>query len=265
MIARLTFLGITAFWITMNVLLWRMEFGPQHDDMPVPLALVWGKILTAPDASSLSIYQNNIRMGYCELATDVGQEMAKFDADKPPQEGAFSQTGGQVHLAGNMAVGDFTNRVKFDARVQFNPVREWQELTLKVTFHGTIVEFHSLATNQTVELKITGEGEPAITRTLAFADLKNPATVIHIFTGNLMDGLLGEMDFPALAAAPASPGPWVGRRTRLKIGAEFVPVYQLETRLLDRAITIDVSTLGEILQVDLPGNITARIDALSHP
>jgi len=263
MTARLTFLGITIFWVTMNVWLWRMEFGPHQDDMPVPLSLVWRKILTAPDASSLSVYQDDVRMGYCELSTGVGQEMAKFDSDKPPVDGIFTQ-GGQVHLAGNVALGDFTNRVKFDGRIQFNPAREWRELNLKISAHGTVLEIHSFATNQTVELKVSGEGLVIIERSLAFAELKNPAALLHAFVGSLGDGWLSELDLPA-ASGNTEPGRWDARRTRLKIGSESVPIYQLETRLFDRAITVDVSTLGEILRVDLPGNITARIDELSHP
>ena len=72
MCARLTFLGITAFWVTMNVLLWRVEFGARGGDTPVPAHLVWHKILTAPDASSLSVYQKGERMGYCEFSTGRG-------------------------------------------------------------------------------------------------------------------------------------------------------------------------------------------------
>jgi hypothetical protein len=78
---------VATFWITMNVLLWRMEYGSQGGDMPVPLQLVWRKILTAPDASSFSVYQNGDRTGYCELSTSVGQQMAAMDDTKPPPEG----------------------------------------------------------------------------------------------------------------------------------------------------------------------------------
>ena len=41
MTARLTFLGIVAFWLTMNVLLWRAEFGAHGGDTPVPVQLVY--------------------------------------------------------------------------------------------------------------------------------------------------------------------------------------------------------------------------------
>jgi hypothetical protein len=58
---------------------------------------------------------------------------------------------------------------------------------------------------------------------------------------------------------------WLSRRTRLKIGAETVPVYRLETSILGRPITVDVSTLGEILRIQMPDNITAIIDELNKP
>ncbi|HEX9046390.1 MAG TPA: hypothetical protein VF988_05130, partial [Verrucomicrobiae bacterium] len=120
MIARLTFVGIVVFWLAMNFWLWRIEYGSRGGDTPVPVQLVWRKILTAPDASSLSVYQNGERMGYCELSTSVGQQMATYDEDKPPPEGISTRTGYQVHLAGNVSLGDFTNRVKFDGRLQFS-------------------------------------------------------------------------------------------------------------------------------------------------
>src|ERR1700728_11060 len=103
--ARLIFIGITVFWLTMNALLWRTEFGARGGDIPVPLQLVWRKILTAPDSSSLSVYQNKERTGYCEFTTSVGQQMAALDEDKPPPESFITHTGYQIHVAGNVAFG----------------------------------------------------------------------------------------------------------------------------------------------------------------
>ena len=56
MSARLTFFAIAAFWLTMNVLLWQAEYGSHGGEMDVPPQIVWRKILTAPDASSLTVY-----------------------------------------------------------------------------------------------------------------------------------------------------------------------------------------------------------------
>jgi hypothetical protein len=260
----MTFLGLGAFWVTMNVLLWRMEFGSQGGDTPVPLTLVWRKILTAPDASSLSVYQNSERTGYCELSTSIGQQMAALDENRPPPEGFATRAGYQLHLAGNVSLGDFTNRLKFDGRVQFSPTREWREINLKITSRLTTVEIHSLATNESVHVKIIGEFD-TVERDLPFADVVNPNALIRTFAGNFADTLLGVMGLPDFSGLGPQKIEWRSRRTRLKIGTETVPVYRLETDVLGRAITIDVSTLGEVLRVQLPGNVTAIIDELNKP
>lgn len=265
MIARLTFLAIAGFWLTMSVLLWRSEFGVQAGRMPVPPEVVWRKIITAPDASSLSVYQNSDRMGYCEFSTSVGQEMAAVDGDNPPPEGLVKRAGYQIHLAGNVALGDFTNRLKFDGRIQFRTVREWRELTFKITFQAATVEIHSLATNQLVHVKLS-MGNGILERDLTLADLQNPSALVRGFVGGYADPVLEAFDMPGFAAAPgAQKLEWSAWRTRVRIGTAEVPVYQLTTGVLGRTITVDVSTLGEILRVELPGNLTAQIDEWARP
>jgi hypothetical protein len=264
MTARLTFLGIVAFWLTMNVWLWQSEFGAHGGDTPVPVQLVWRKILTAPDASSLSVYQNGDRMGYCEFSTGVGQQMAAFDEDRPPPEGFSTRAGYQIHLAGNVALGDFTNRLKFDSRIKFTPAHQWQEVNLKITSRLAVIEIHSLATNQTAHVKFTNDGLPVLERDFTFADLQNPGALVRTLTGNVADGFFGAFDLPEIMPAAQNLG-WDARRTRVKIGTEAVPVYRLETSMLGHPVIVDVSTLGEILRVELPGGISARIDEWSKP
>ena len=265
MAARLTFFIIAAFWLTMNVLLWRAEFGSHDSGTPVPVDLVWQKILTAPDASSLNVYQNGKRTGYCELSTSVGQEMSTLDADRPPPEGLVKRAGYQIHLAGNVALGDFTNRLKFDGRLQFSTAHEWREVNLKISSHLTVVEIHSVATNQTVHLKINSDGG-LLEKDLTFAELQNPNALVRALVGNVADSLLGVMDLSELSAPAATQKlVWRASRTRVKIGTEAVPVYRIQTSILGHDVLVDVSTLGEILRVELPGNFSARIDEWTKP
>ncbi len=263
--ARLTFFAIAAFWLTMNVLLWRAEFGMHSGETPVPIELIWRKILTAPDASSLSVFQNRDRTGYCEFSTSIGQEMATVDTDKPPPEGLVTRAGYQIHLAGNITLDNFTNRIKFDGRVQFSDARAWREVNFKISSRTTAVEIHSLATNNLVHLKISSAGE-VVEKNLTFAELQNPNTLLRALAGNFADTLFSMMDLPDVASAStAQKLEWRASRTRVKIGTEAVPVYRIETDFLGHPVLMDVSTLGEILRVELPGNISARIDEWTKP
>jgi hypothetical protein len=265
MTARLIFLGIAIFWLTMNGLLWQAEYGSRGGDTEVPPLLVWQKILTTPDSSSLTVFQNGERMGYCELATSIGREMAGADADKLPSEGLLLQAGYQLHLAGNISLGDFTNRLKFDGTVQFSSPRHWREIQLKLISPQAIVHIHALATNQMLNLRILSGGE-VLERHVAFADLQNPEALARSLLGGFGAALMEAMDLPDLTALslPTAPG-WRATRTRVIIGSESLPIYQLQTTVLGREVTVDVSTLGEVLRVCLPGNITAQIDEWKRP
>ena len=136
---------------------------------------------------------------------------------------------------------------------------------MKITSHLAMVEIHSVATNQMVHVRVTSDNE-SMERDLSFDDLENPNALLRVFTGNFADALLGSMDLPDfMPEAGGQKIQWLSRRTRIKIGSESVPVYRLETSVLGRAISVDVSTLGEILRIQMPGNVTAVIDELNKP
>jgi hypothetical protein len=262
MITRLTFLFITAFWVTMNILLWRAECGSHGSEIPVPADLVWRKILTAPDASSLTIYQDGRRNGFCEFSTSIEQAMAKLDENRLPPEGLVARVGYQIRLNGNMSLGDFTNRVRFDGRIAFSSNRVWRELNLKLSSHFATVEIDSLATNQIIHLKITSESA-TVERDFTFADLQNPNVLLHSFAGSFGDRFSDEFNLPTtpqISTSLTQSIRWQARRDRLKIGGEMVSVYRLETQLLQSQIVVYVSTLGEILRAELPGGITVTLD-----
>jgi len=248
----------------MNTLLWREEYGSRGSGISLPAELVWRKILTAPDSSSLTVYQRGKKTGFCQLATSVEQAMSALEEGKPPPEGMVRQAGYQIRFDGNVSVGEFTNRFAFNGRVQFSAGRAWRELHLKLSAHGNTVEIHSVATNRTVHLKITAAGT-AIEREFTFADLQNPGTLLQKVAGDLGGGLPETLDWSSPLQTPGAPeaGPrWEAHLDRLMMGHEPVSAYRLETRVLDQPLVVFVSPLGEILRVDLPGGVTAVLDQL---
>src|SRR5258708_25535382 len=76
MFSRIALLLITLFWLTMNYLLWRSEFGGRGETgSAVPVETIWRKILTAPDNSSLEIIHQGTKLGYCRWAANLGPEL----------------------------------------------------------------------------------------------------------------------------------------------------------------------------------------------
>ena len=246
----------------MNVLLWRAEYGSHGTGVSVPVDLVWRKIMTAPDVSSLTVFRDGHKTGFCQFSTSVEQAMAALDEDKLPPEGVIARAGYKIQFDGNVSLGEFTNRLNFSGRLQFSSGHAWRELNLKLSSHLAAVEIHSVAADQTVHLKITSDGA-IIERDFTFADLQNPNVLLGALAGNFGDGPLGGLAWPAIPQAPAALAgnlSWEAHHERLMLGREPVSAYRLETRVLDQPVVIDVSTLGEILRVELPGGITATID-----
>ena len=267
MVPRITFFFIAAFWVTMNVLLWRAEYGSHGGEISVPVDLVWRKILTAPDVSALTIYQDRRRAGFCEVSTSVEQAMAALDENTVPPEGLAAQSGYQIHFNGNLSFGAITNRVRFDGRLQFSSARAWRELNLKVSTSDAVADIHSVAAEQTVRCKFTSEGVN-FERVLSFADLQNPNALLRTLGGGLGGGWVDELDLPMIPSSPAAVADaikWEAYRDRMIIGHEPVTAYRLETRVLDHPIVLYVSSLGEILRVELPGGVTAVLDEWNKP
>ena len=267
MVPRVAFFLITGFWIVMNVLLWRTEYGLHGGEISVPVDLVWRKILTAPDISALNIYQDGRKAGFCQISTGVEQAMAALDENAVPPEGLVSKNGYQIRFSGNMSFGAITNRMRFDGQLQFSPDRAWHELNLRVSTRYGVVNIHSAAAEQTVRFKVTSE-DVNFERVLRFTDLQNPAMLLHTLGGGLGSGLAGELNLPVVQSPPAIVAgivEWEAYRDRVIIAHEPVTAYRLETHALGHPVVVYVSSLGEILRVELPGGITALLDEWDRP
>ena len=266
MFARLVFLLIALFWVTMNVWLWRAEYGAgDQAGSVVPVGVVWRKILTAPDSSSLSIFQRGKKIGFCHWITGVGEEFSQLD-EAPPGGLAGKPGSYQIHLDGNVTPGDFASRTRFECRLKFSHDQNWQELNLRLGVRPMVWEVHSVAAEQSVRLR-TEAGENRVERVFRFADLQNPEALLREFAGPFGAALVNGLGLPALPQNPSGLGlavKWEARYDILKIGHEPVRVYRLDTRLLDRyGIKIFVSRAGEILRAELPNGIVLMHDQLA--
>ena len=268
MLNRLVFFLIALFWITMNVLLCRSEFGRRGKlGSAVPVAVVWQKMLTAPDDSSLEITQRGKKIGFCRWVANVGEALAtgRSSSEDFVPEGMVKELASYtVDVEGNVAFDGPSNRVRFNWSSRFATTHAWQELALRLTLRPAVWEFHTVAAQETLRVKYGEETVTQWERTFSFAELRDPRKLVQELGGPLVLGLLGQAGVPEQKNLSLGLT-WQARNDWLKIGHAQVRVYRLQARLLDRyqAVVI-VSRVGEILRVELPNDIVLINEALSN-
>lgn len=267
---RLAFLAITAFFVTMNVLLWRSEFRPQGEGTPVPLAVVWEKILRAPDDSDLEIFHQKKKIGHLRWAANAGETATTntAPADDGLQEGMVRKVGGYMIdiLDGRLDLGEARRRVRFTMNTTFSTNHQWQMFGVQLLQRPLSLDLAASATNETVTVSFR-DGDESTSRTFTFAQLRDPKALLQavagpvplgLLTGGLLGGLGEGGASLELAALPAlqklSLGlQWDSRQDWLKVGSAKLRCYRLQTRLLEKhQAVIYVSRVGEILRVELP-------------
>src|SRR6185503_15874526 len=113
---RLSFLAVTLFFITMNVLLWRSEFAERNRfGATVPPKVVWDKVLTSPDNSFLEIRHHGVKVGRGNWVASIGEAFttAESPGSSLPPEGMIKHvTGYRLDFDGSLTLEDFP-RVRF--------------------------------------------------------------------------------------------------------------------------------------------------------
>src|SRR2546427_3867524 len=171
MLSRVALVLITLFWLVMNVLLWRAEYsGRNSAGSAVPASLVWQKMLTAPDSSSLTILHHGNKIGFCHWMTSVGEELSHLTETQAPPEGMVERMiGYKIQLEGNLVLEDFASRLRFDGALKLTSNQVWQEFTLRLNLRPTVLEIRSVAAEQSLHLQ-SGEGAERFERVIKFSE-----------------------------------------------------------------------------------------------
>jgi hypothetical protein len=258
------------FWVTMNALLWRAEYGAQYPSRSVvPVSVVWRKILTAPDRSPMNILFRGQRMGYFLWNTGVAEQFAQLE--EAPSEGLLKKTKNyRIFFEGSIRLPETNRWLRFVCEVKLSSGQTWQEMNLLLRFRPNQVEVHADAAEERVRLKFN-DGTTRFERVFRFDDLQDPVALLQEFGGPFSGGLLGDvfpgdLGMPAMmqkASLPKVEVKWDAHLDTLRLRHESVPVYRLQTRMLDRyPVVVYVSRVGEILRVELPGGLVIVHDLL---
>jgi len=264
---RIYLLLVTAFFITMNVLLWRSEYGGHgHLGAPVPADLVWEKVLTAPDSSHLEVRHHGVKIGVAHWAASIGEAAAAgtvISDELPPEGMVKTLTGYSISFDGTVSLEDLS-RLRFDLNLKLDTNQNWRTMSLRFAVKPFSWEIQSSATERT--LRFLAEGDEKIDRTFTFADLRNPDKIARELGGPALPGTLAALGLPLPQTSPSSASPalnWEARNDRLVVRDNLIRVYRMEARLFERVkATLFVSPVGEILRLELPDEIVMINDAL---
>jgi len=262
---RFLFTLIALFWVTMNILLWRVEYGTGRDiGSPVPVEMVWKKILDSPDDSALNITRRGNHIGFCHLRTSVGEKLSKLD--EAPQNGVSIKVN-RILFDGSLAMKEKVRRLRFDGELLLSADRDWEQFDLRVMHRPVEIEVHSIAAERTVQVSAT-DGEYDFERAFKFSEFQNPTALLGELVGPFAEGLVGGFDLSALTKSSERTPTllnWEARTDTLMIGHEPVRVYHLQTRIADRYnVAIFVSHAGEILKAELPDGIALVHEKLGN-
>jgi hypothetical protein len=269
MARRLVLLALTLFWVVMNVLLWKAEYGgASRLGSAVPPDVLWRKILTAPDTSSLEIMRQGNKIGYCRWSAEAGTIRGRkwLDLDAPPEGGTALISSYGIDLEGNVLFSDSVGQTRFDLGLRFDTNNAWRELDLRINLRPGRFEVHSRAADRTLSVRVQ-DGDDEWERELSFDALADPDALTRELKAPddlALFGALAQIGIPW--PARGSPWPalkWEAHNDWLDVGHTAVRVYRLETSVLGHyPVVVIISRVGEILRVELPGGVLLINDQL---
>ena len=265
MFSRVILIALAGFWITMNVLLWRAEYGKKAGlGTSVPARVVWQKILTSPDSSSLTIWRKGKKIGFCHWITSVSEDLSRASSTEEPPEGMVQDiVNYRLELGGNVTLSEPNDRLRFDSHLTLGRKEQWQGFDLRLTLRPSTWEIRSTAAERQVRFSWQDETEN-FSRSFGFSELEHPEAIVRELGGPMAEAILSGS---GILSAGTNHAPievkWDARHESIRLGHSPVEVYRLETHLLNRFdVVVFVSRAGEILRAELPEGIILSNDQL---
>jgi len=268
MLYRFTFAGLGLFCATMLGLLWRSEFAADQGGASVPLNLVWNKILTAPDNSSLELRRNGTKEGFCRWIPNVGEDLATgkiADEESQPEGMVTALSNYTLDIEGHITPVEVRARYRFHLHLELASNNEWKQFELQISEKKQTWDLKASQADQTVTLSF-GDGTPGWRQSFRFDELKDPQKLLSGLDIPFLPLLLpGVMPSIPSSSNPLSLGlVWECKQDWLRLGHSRMRTYRLKAKIFDRfSVVVHVSRVGEILRAELPGQILLVNEAIA--
>jgi hypothetical protein len=264
MSSRHVFIAVTLFWVTMNVLLWREEFGSGRQGVAeVPVTTVVDRVLNAPDASLLTLRQHGRILGQLRWTPSILETAAPTNApDSELPEGMVrTPLGNKVDLDLNLFGDDPSSRWRVMGHLDLDTNQTWTSFQIRLLQRPSTWEINATAGSDAIQLTFD-DGHSRTEQHFSTKDLARPSTFLGPLAALIPRNLLptpGALNPKQVAGGFR----WTARNDWLRIGNQRVRVYRIRARWLDRfEANAYFSRAGEILRITLPDGISLGNEAL---
>lgn len=250
---RFIFLGVTVFWVVMNLLLWRREYGGiEGGGTPVSVDVVVEKLLTSPDASTLELRYQGKTAGFLHWYPDPGEEtQSVYSEGYIPQGMVGGERSLEVRLEGNLTPPAGGAGLRVDVVLRLGVGREWESVSVQ-------------GGNRQLQLKVGADrGLGELTWSVKTPEVTMEDRILLAEGGDPREvlGVLGGVAEPFLSLVPLdSLGgggmEWVAELGWMPFGNSRIRVYRLRGRWQGGyEVVMLVNRAGEVLRVELPGGV----------
>lgn len=262
MAGRITFIAITLFWVVMNVLLWRAEFGRGRETVSeVKPEMVIDRLLNAPDASTLRVLHHGAAIGTLTWKPFVTEADPGTGTAAALPEGMVVNGGYTLDADLTINAELPTDRWRILSHLELDTNKVWQEWTIRVQQRPASWELVARQGQDEVVLRYE-EGKEHWEKRFSLRDLSNPRNVLGPYAMLLPGPIsknLGQFD----AENARQTFEWRASNDWLKVGRNRVRAYRLSAKLFaNLEMVAYLSKAGEILRVQLPDTFLLVNEAL---
>jgi hypothetical protein len=250
---RFIFLGVTLFWLVMNLLLWRREYGGiDGGGTPVSVEVVVEKLLTSPDPSTLELKYQGKTAGFLHWYPDPGEEpQSVYSEEYVPQGMVVGGRSLEVRLEGNLTPPSGGAGLRLDVVLRLGVGREWESVSIQGGNRQLHLKIEADRALGEVAWNVKTPGVTLEDRVL-FSEDRKPAEVL---------GMLGGVAEPFLSLVPLDSlegggMEWSAELGWMPFGNSRIRVYRLRGRWQGGyEVEMLVNRAGEILRAELPGGV----------
>lgn len=274
---------LTSFWLVMNVLLVRSEFGSGKEiGGSVPVSMVWHTMLNAPDDSALAIVGQGERIGSLRWVPVLGEDTSgsSLHQQVTAPEGMVSALKNyRIETEGNLNTGP-ASRVRFAWNMTLSTNHHLQEFTARLGNRPATWQLKGNTSRNQLEVRHESYDKVVWEQAMSMDALRHPELLLAAAslgeTSKSSASGLSISSLQALASSGVSEGSgsasfweriqWRASHEWMRLGSSKVRVYRLDATLSQTIkASVLVSRVGEILKVTLPGDwvlINEAIEAL---